>query len=101
MSNALQTITLPNPGLVDTWIIVNHCPADGEWDIKSVEFYADAHGEFCIGDYSMGELPRNLQEQIYLLLEAHKNTQHGLRRLLNDLRADAAGIRILEGARTQ
>lgn len=100
MSNEIHKITLPNPGLVmTTYIVVHHVPTDGEWDIKSVSICADPEGQIVLGDCSIEELPRDQLEQICEALAAYQMTKRGMRRLLNDLRADQAAARVLEGAR--
>lgn len=97
MSGQPRSITLPNPGLVlTTYIVINHVPTDGEWDIKSVEICADPEGQIVLGDCSMNELPRDTQEQIYEALEALQMTKRGMRRLWNEIHAAPISAQVRE-----
>lgn len=100
----IKSIILANPGPVaSTWVVINHRENDQEWDIVSVELCQDAEGLDVIGDHTMAELSRDIQEQIYTALAVYteKNRrERGMRRLWNDIRADQAAARVLEGART-
>lgn len=65
----IRCICLPNPAPVcSTYIAIHFRDDPNEWDITSVELYADAECKKLLADFTIDELPRDTQEAIYAAL---------------------------------
>lgn len=99
MPEAIRSITLPNTAdVLSTWLVVHHKDNEFEWEITSIEMYADAEKTRLIyDDIQINELARDSQERIYAALEievAKRRCERGMRRLWNDILADHAAGQI-------
>jgi hypothetical protein len=99
----VRSITLRDfNALLPQYLVVNYISDDAEWQVTSLEILDESKKVIADGiEFAM--LPTASQMAILGALHEHdheqKQRRHGMMRLLNDLRADAAAQRVLEGAR--
>ena len=74
-------------------LIFHYVPNEQQWDIKHIEIFADAeHQKLLADDVQIDELPLSTRDLLYAALNectlAKAAREHGLRRLLADLKAE-------------
>lgn len=99
----VQSVTIRDfDALLPQYLVVNYISDDAEWQVMSLKIL-DENKTVIADGIEFASLPTPSQMAILGALHNHdheeKQRRHGLARLLNDIRADQAAARVLEGAR--
>jgi hypothetical protein len=98
-----QSVTLPHlGGPLPQYVVVHYIPNASEWRITNIEIYLDeALTDLRADGIEFDTMPREVQFALLMHLnakDAASRAQRGFQRLWDDIQADAAAARVLEGA---